>query len=62
MTDEGIQGAPMPEAEVAHAMQGVAFAARTMWRELLTAGFTEAQTMKLVGAWMHGSAGGKLEQ
>lgn len=61
MTDEGQMGEPIDELEMLHALKGVGEASYTMFRSFIDHGFTEAQAMRLVSAWLHGSAGGKLE-
>ncbi len=60
MTDEGMLGQPMDMVEVLNAMRNIASGAWAMYQALKEEGFPEAEALKLVGAWMHGTGGGKL--
>lgn len=61
MTDEGRQGDPMDAVEMLNVMRNIAAGARGLYAEFVEQGFTEAEAMRLTAAWLHGSAGGKLE-
>jgi hypothetical protein len=60
MTDEGMVGEPMDMVEVLNAFRNMATGAWAMCESLKEEGFNDEQAMKLVAAWMHGNAGGKL--
>ena len=62
MTDEGQMGHPMDEVEVRATVKNIAKMAWAMFNDLKEEGFDNGQAMKLVGAWLHGTGGGRLEQ
>lgn len=62
MTDEGQMGNPIDRVEAIAGVQNMAMLAWTLFSELRDQGFEVAQALKLVGAFLHGAGGGKLEQ
>jgi len=61
MTDEGQRGDPMDMVEVLNLVTNAAAMTWRMFDELTGQGFTETQALKLCAAYLHGTAGGKLD-
>lgn len=51
---------PIDAVETAHMLAGTASTIRTFYVALLNEGFSEADALRLSGAFLHGIAGGKL--
>lgn len=53
---------PLDGVEFAHALAGMAAGFRTFYASLVEEGFTVEQAFKLTLTYVHGMAGGKLQQ
>lgn len=61
MTEEGLSGDPMDAVEALAAVANMAIIVRHLFTGLLEQEFTEAQALELTHAYVHGTAGGKLQ-
>lgn len=60
MTDEGQLGNPIDAIELTEALKNVATSARTLRDSLVDEGFSEEDTTRMLLAWIHAIAGGKI--